>query len=126
MKSRRIIKVGILPFGDIKSRTLAIARGALKPAKGDPKVWFPSIRSFANILSEENTALLSVIRKTRPASLKDLERSTGRAQSNLSRTLRGMEKYGLVKLSEGIGARGRKPLVPEVIADEIRLELTLG
>lgn len=123
---KRVIKVGILPFRDFQARTIAIAGGALKPRKGEPKVWFPSIRSFASVLSEENAALLAMIRRTHPASLKELERTTGRAQSNLSRTLRTMEKYGLVKLSEGKGTRGKRPLKAEVLADEIVLELAVG
>lgn len=125
MRARKIIKVGILPYKAIKARTIAIAAGSIKPGRDDPKVWFPSLRSFANVLSEENAALLSTIRRTRPASLKDLERTTGRAPSNLSRTLRTMEKYGLVRLTEGKAGRGKRPLVPEVVADGIRLELTL-
>ncbi|MCM2327037.1 MAG: MarR family transcriptional regulator [Lysobacter sp.] len=123
--NKRIIRVGIQSYGDIKSRTIAIASGAHKPSAGEPKVWFVSLKSFASVLSEENAALLAVIRRTRPASLKELERSTGRAQSNLSRTLRTMEKYGLVRLAEGKGSRGRKPLRPEVLADRIVLELAV-
>lgn len=124
--AKRIIKVGILSYGDLKARTIAIAGGKLKPAKGDPKVWFPSLKSFANVLSEDNAALLAVIRETKPNSLKELEKTTGRAQGNLSRTLRTMEKYGLVRLAEGKAVRGKRPLVPEVLADEIRLELAVG
>lgn len=123
--TKRTIRVGIQSFADIKSRTIAIAGGAHKPAADEPKVWFVSLKSFASVLSEENAALLAEIRKSRPASLKELEKSTGRAQSNLSRTLRTMEKYGLVRLAEGKGSRGRKPLRPEVLADRIVLELAV-
>lgn len=123
---KKVIKVGILSYRGIQARTIAIAAGRHRPNIDEPKVWFPSLRSFASVLSEENAALLTVIRKTRPASLKELERTTGRAQSNLSRTLRTMEMYGLVRLAEGKGARGKKPLKPEVLADEIVLELAVG
>jgi hypothetical protein len=33
-------KIGIASYEEMKARTLAIARGELKPAAGDPKVWF--------------------------------------------------------------------------------------
>lgn len=123
--TKRTIRVGIQSYGAIKSRTIAIAGGAHKAAADEPKVWFVSLKSFASVLSEENAALLAEIRKSRPASLKELEKSTGRAQSNLSRTLRTMEKYGLVRLTEGKGSRGRKPLRPEVLIDRIVLELAV-
>lgn len=123
--SKRTIRVGIESYGGIRARTIAIAGGAYKPGAGEPKVWFTSLKSFASVLSEENAALLAVIRSTRPASLKELERATGRAQSNLSRTLRTMEKYGLVRLTEGRGSRGKRPIRPEVLADRVVLELVV-
>ena len=38
----KTLRIGILPYEEMKARTLAIARGELKPAKDDPKVWLPS------------------------------------------------------------------------------------
>ncbi|MGH8673202.1 MAG: helix-turn-helix domain-containing protein [Burkholderiales bacterium] len=124
--ARRIIRVGIMSYRKIQARTIAIAQGKLKPARDDPSIWFPSLKSFASVLSEPNAALLAVIRESRPRSLAELERLTGRAQSNLSRTLRTMEKYGLVRLEAGKGARGKAPLTPVVLADEIRLALAVA
>jgi predicted transcriptional regulator len=46
---------------------------------------------------------------------------TGKAKSNLSRTLRTMERYGLVRLDRG--ERGR--LAPTVTADRVELVLPL-
>ena len=52
------LKVGIASYGDMKARTMAIARGELKSRPGEPKVWFTSIESFAKVLSDCNRALL--------------------------------------------------------------------
>jgi predicted transcriptional regulator len=111
------LKVGIAPYAAMKARTLAIARGELKPAADEPRVWLPSAESFAKLLSERNRALLAAIAATPPSSLTELARRTGRRPSNLSRTLRTMERYGLVRLRKA--ARGR--IVAEVPYDEITL-----
>jgi predicted transcriptional regulator len=41
----KTLKVGIASLEYMKKRTLAIARGRLKPAKDDPKMWFTSPES---------------------------------------------------------------------------------
>lgn len=66
--------------------------------KGQPSVWFPSMATMAAVLSEDNLALLRLIRQQRPRSLTALAALTGRQVPNLSRSLRKMEGYGLVKL----------------------------
>jgi predicted transcriptional regulator len=63
--------------------------------RGQPSVWFPSM---ATMLSEDNLALLRLIHAKRPKSLTALADLTGRQVPNLSRSLRMMEGYGLVKL----------------------------
>ncbi len=45
---------------DIRNRTLAIARGEYKPKPNEPKIWFTSIRSLAEVLSDQNQQLLRV------------------------------------------------------------------
>jgi len=117
----KTLKVGIASYEDMKARTLAIAKGELKPAAGEPKVWFTSPESFAKLLSNRNRALLAVIADTRPASLQELAANTGRTPGNLSRTLRTMERYGLVRLHKG----ERGALRPEVPYRDVQLEMTL-
>jgi len=56
-----------------------------------------------------------------PGSLDELARITGKAKSNLSRTLRTMEGYGLVRLERG--ERGR--ITPKVMHDRVELDLPL-
>jgi len=92
------IVIGIMPQEKIRERLLAIARGELKPKAGDPKIWFTSMRSLAEVLSDENRALLKVIQETQPESITSLAEKTGRKPSNLSRTLKTMSHYGLVEM----------------------------
>ena len=54
--------------------------------------------TMAAMLSEDNLALLRLIHARRPKSLTALAELTGRQVPNLSRSLRMMEGYGLVKL----------------------------
>lgn len=96
----KIIKIGIASQEKIRERALAIARGEIKPKPSDPKIWFTSMRSLSQVLSDENRALLEVIRVAQPASISELADITGRKQGNLSRTLKTMSRYGLVKLEK--------------------------
>ena len=117
----KTLKVGIASLEDMKKRTMAIARGRLKPSKSDPKVWFTSPESFAKVLSNKNRALLNLIAATHPDSLQVLAARTGRKASNLSRTLKTMERYGFVRLHKG--TRGK--IRPEVPYRTISLTLAL-
>ncbi len=94
----KALKVGIASYEEMKARTMAIARGTLKPKPGDPKIWFPSTESLVRVLSDKNRTLLGTIREAQPQSLSDLAELTGRHKSNLSRTLKTMARYGLVQL----------------------------
>lgn len=62
-------------------------------------IWFNSLKSVASVLSKENRKLLKVIDIYRPQSLTELANLTGRAVSNVSRTLKTLEKHGLVTLT---------------------------
>ncbi len=96
----KTLRIGILPYEEMKARTLAIARGELKPAKDDPKVWLPSTETFGRILSGPNRVLLAEIARSKPRTMSELAAKTGRKLSNLSRTLKTMERYGLVTLKK--------------------------
>jgi predicted transcriptional regulator len=50
------------------------------------------------VLSAKNRQLLTVIRENTPQSLAELAQQTGRKKPNLSRTLKTMQHYGLVRL----------------------------
>lgn len=115
------LKIGIASAADYKARTLAIARGEVKPSAQGPKVWFTSIESVAKVLSDRNRELLAVIAEENPESMQALVERTGRAKSNLSRTLKTMERYGLIRMEK----RPNRALAPRVTFDDIRLDLPL-
>jgi predicted transcriptional regulator len=115
------LKVGIASYDEMKARTMAVARGERRIAPNEPKVWFASTESFAKVLSAGNRGLLRIIAERSPGSLDELSRLTGKAKSNLSRTLRTMEGYGLVRLERG--ACGR--ITPKVVYDRVELDLPL-
>ena len=117
----KTLRIGIASYGRMKARTMAIARGKHKPARGEPTVWFTSIESFAKVLSERNRELLALIARENPDSLTALAALAGRSKSNLSRTLKTMSRYGLVELKQG----PRGTLVPRVAYDQVRLDLSL-
>lgn len=110
------IVIGIMPQERIRQRVLAIARGSYKPKPGEPKVWFTSMKSLAEVLSDDNRALLHVILETKPASIAALAEFTGRKPSNLSRTLKTMSNYGIVELR-----RERNQVRPVAKATEFRI-----
>ncbi len=56
------------------------------------------MRSLAEVLSDENRALLQVIVESEPDSISSLAELTGRKPGNLSRTLKTMSNYGLVEM----------------------------
>ena len=116
------LRVGIASYEEMKALTMAITRGRRKLSPQEPRVWFPSTESFAKVLSASNRDLLRTIAEHAPGSLEELAALTGREKSNLSRTLKTMANYGLVRLERG--PRGR--IAPKVVHDRIELELPLG
>jgi len=117
----KTIKVGIMNKEQYKARTIAIAKGEYAVKKNEPKIWFQSVKSMAQVLSNENQDLLQVILDNNPQSLKELEELTGRAKSNLSRTLKTLERYGIVELNKVSNS-----LVPKVKATHFTVEFGLA
>lgn len=92
------LKIGIMPREQFQQRMVDIAAGKLEPKRGEPKVWFSSIKSLSEVLSDNNVRLLKLINDHHPETIAELAKLSGRKTSNLSRTLRTMEKYGIVEL----------------------------
>lgn len=115
-----MMTVGILPQEKIRARLLAIAQGQLKPRPDDPKIWFTSMRSLAEVLSDENRALLKVISQSCPDSIAMLAQTTGRSPGNLSRTLKTMSNYGLIEMQ----ASSQRRLRPVTKATEFQILMT--
>lgn len=112
----KALAIGIMSQEKIRARILAIARGEYKPKPGEPKIWFTSMKSLAEVLSDDNRALLRVIKEIQPQSISSLAELTGRKPGNLSRTLKTMSRYGLVEM-----VREKNQVRPIAKATEFRI-----
>lgn len=117
---KKVIRIGIMPYEQFKQRTLDIVAGRYKRKKDDPKLWFTSLKVAAEILNDKNLELLAVIRDQHPESMSELAGLTGRAVPNISRTLRKMQKYGLVKLE-----KSDHRVRPVAVAERFELSATI-
>lgn len=122
MSKTRTLRIGIASFEQMQARTIAIARGEYKPRSDEPKVWFTSIESLAQVLSTRNKLLLEIIAKAEPASLTELALLSKRQTSNLSRTLKTMQQFKLVELTKD--AQGH--VVPRVAYDRLVFDLQIA
>ena len=102
------LKIGIMARDKFQRRLIDIAAGRYTPKRGEPKVWFSSMKSLGEVLSDNNIRLLKIINEHQPQSIGELATLSGRQSSNLSRTLRTMEKYGIVELKKN--ARKLQPI----------------
>ena len=118
--SKKVMKIGVMSREDYKKRTIAIAKGEYTPKNNEPKVWFESLQSMAQVLNNENQKLLQMILEEHPQSIKELEELSGRSSSNLSRTLKTLARYGIVALE-----KQDKRIVPVVKASDFRVEFGL-
>lgn len=119
--AKKMMRVGIISREEYWKRTIAIARGEYVPKRGEPKIWFESLQAMAQVLSSENRQLLRIIIDRKPKSIKELESITGRKSSNLSRTLKTMERYGIVDLS-----KQNKNVIPKVNVTDFQVEFGIG
>ena len=92
--------------------------GRSAPQQQPDTITFASLSSLAAVLSDENRRLLRTLHQREPQSLTELAGLTGRKVPSLSRTLKMMERYGLVELKrEGVA------VVPSALA--IRFSVVL-
>lgn len=97
------------------------SRRAVDDANGPtPTAWFDSWRQLASVLSDENRALLRLMQERQPRTVLELAEWSGRAASNLSRTLRHLERHGLVKMHRSPDTRAVRP---EALATEFLVVL---
>ena len=74
--AQKVLHIGIMSYKDYKKRSLAIARGEYRPQPEEPKIWFESLQSMAQVLSNDNQLLLKTIVERKPESPKELETAT--------------------------------------------------
>jgi predicted transcriptional regulator len=118
--AKKVMKIGVMSKEEYRQRTIAIARGEYVPKGSEPKIWFESLQSMAQVLNNENQKLLQIIVEEHPKSLRELEELSGRSSSNLSRTLKTMAHYGIISLE-----KEDKRIVPIVKASDFRVEFGL-
>jgi len=117
----KVLEIGIISKNDYIKRTIAIAKGEYKPKKNEPKVWFESMKSISQILSNENQQLLKLIAQHKPNSLTELETISHRKKANLSRTLKTLEKYNIVELPKSKNGA----ISPKVMATDFKVQFGL-
>lgn len=118
MAKRYSMKIGIASPEQQRRRVLDIAAGRRPVKRGEPKVWFPSLKTAAEVL-DRNRELIRLIHDEHPESVKELAALSGRAESNVSRSLKRLEAYGIVRM-----INTGKTRRPEALAREfdIRME----
>ncbi len=92
-----------------------------RPSRHEPKTWFESLHSMAQILNNDNRKLLEIILEKKPGSLKELAEVSGKKESNLSRTLKTMNRYGIVEL-----IKNKRAISPIVKATDFKVEFGLN
>ena len=111
------LRIGVRTHEEAKARLLAIARGQARREPDEPTVWVSSLASLAQVLNQDNLALLRLIAEREPKSVTKLAEMSGRAVSNLSRTLAAMERYGMVKMVEGES----RAKAPRLTCDQVEI-----
>jgi predicted transcriptional regulator len=96
-----------------QSRCVIGIKGQVPDPDYPVDIWFDSLKSVASVLSKENKQLLKVITEQQPQSVTELASLTGRAVSNVSRTLKTLGKYNLVEMQST-----KNMLRPSVIHQE--------
>jgi predicted transcriptional regulator len=112
----RTIVIGLMAQEPARARAIAIANGEYKPKLGEPKIWFTTTKSVAEVRSDQSRALPKLIWETNPDSMAVLARGAGRQPGSLSRTLKTMSRYGPVELR-----RERTHVRPVVKATDFRI-----
>ena len=97
-----------MPREHFQKRLIEIASGRYIPKKKEHKIWFSSIKSLGEVLSENNLRLLRIIDEEKPSSIKELAVITDRQPGNLSRTLKTMERYGIIEFKKN--GKNSKPI----------------
>ena len=102
----------------LKQEMKAVARGEKQAPKDAGRPSFNSVEALTRLLTSENRQLLATIRDREPRSIAELSELTGRAASNLTRTLGKLEAAGLVEMKT---VNRRK--VPRTEVRKLRVEI---
>lgn len=100
----RVVKVGIMSPAEMREYTMKIARGEIKPDPDASKIFFPTLRAFAEALNGENKMLLDAINTHRPESIAAPAGIVQRDAGNVSRAPKRLEERGIVRFENGASA----------------------
>ena len=106
-------------FGAVIAEMKAVARGERPAPRDAGGVSYETVDAYTRLLTSDNRALLRLIRDKRPQSVAELVRLSGRAQPNVTRTLKKLSDAGLVALVK----RGKITKAPVVKVRAIRVEI---
>lgn len=112
-------KTKIQRFDDVIAEMKAVARGDRPAPRGARGTSYDTIDAYTRLLTRDNRTLLRLIRDKRPQSVAELVRLSGRAQPNVTRTLKKLSDAGLV----GLVRRGKVHKAPVVKVRAIRVEI---
>jgi predicted transcriptional regulator len=104
---------------ELEAEMRAVARGAKAPPKDAAAPSFNSVGALMRLLTPENRSLMAIIRDKKPKSIVELAKLTGRAPSNLTRTLAKLADAGLVKMETD---KRKKFPVPAVKTLRLRID----
>jgi predicted transcriptional regulator len=88
-------------------------------------VYFTSIEAARNLLTPSRLALLRAVRSGRPGSIYELAKMVSRDLKNVQDDLRLLERYGLVRMTNGKRAGRRRVRVPQAVFDQIELKIAI-
>lgn len=114
----KTIKIGIATVPEQWARLQAVVAGTQKVLPGEPKVWFPSISAAMRVVSDENMAMLRVLREQQPESVDALANVLGKPAPEVAQSLQTMANFSLVKLNRKDGI-----VTPVAACDHVTLEL---
>ena len=103
----------------LRDEMKSVARGERPAPRDAAKPSFNSIEALIRVLTKENRELLATIRKCKPQSITELSEISGRAQSNLTRTLTKLEAAGLIRME----ATSSRTKAPRAIVTKIVVEI---
>lgn len=103
---------------ELEAETRAVARGEKSAPKDAAAPSFNSVDVLMRLLTRENRQLMAIIRDKKPKSIAELAKLTGRAPSNLTRTLAKLEDAGLVKMQAD-----KRKRIPIPAVKTLRIEI---
>ncbi|MFM9970328.1 MAG: MarR family transcriptional regulator [Burkholderiales bacterium] len=89
----------IQSHASLREEMKAVARGKIPAPQSAGGTTFDSVDALLRLLTPQNRELLAIIRDKKPQSIAELAQMTGRAQSNLTRTLGKLAAIGFVRFN---------------------------